>query len=172
MRVNLRIDLGSRPDPRRYLITQDDGGQHVPPAAAQVFSHGQRAGSHVDGRMAAAHAVAFVHLQGDAGGGVDHGRPNGLRAVRMTDDAGLAGAAHIGGQAGEVGVFGPATAGQDCADGVQGDVFGGGDGARRQVFKPRVGDKVGQLIEVVLWHGWPLDSRFRGNDGCFRGNDG
>ena len=150
--VNLRPDLGGAADAGRDFVADDDAFQNCATAGSQVFAHGDGAGGYVDGRMPAAQPAAFVHLQRNAGGGIDHGGPNGLNAVRMPDHGGIARPAHVRGQAGEVGVFVKSTAGGDGSDGIQHDVLGGGYGGRMQVLPAQLGDELGQLVKVILGH--------------------
>ena len=150
--VDLGLDGGRRADARDHLVAHDDACQHLAAAAPQFLAHGDGAGRDVDGRVPAAQAVALVHLQRHAGGGVHHGGPDRLHPVAMTQDSRLAGSAHGRGKSGEVGVFRQAAAGQHRADGVQCHVFRGGNSGGVKVRPTRFRDKHGKVVQIVLLH--------------------
>ena len=86
------------------FVAGDEGFGQLGAAAGEVFRYGEGPGEDVDGGMAAAESGAFVHFQGDAGGGVGEGGHGRLGFEGVTEDGGCATVA-AGGEAGEVGVL-------------------------------------------------------------------
>ena len=106
----------------------------------------------VDGGMATAESGAFVHLQGNAGGGVGEGGHGGLGFEVMAEEGGGSSVGVAGGKAGEVCVFGQAAAADDCADGVHENVGGGGASGVGEAVVGDLAGEFGELGEVVV-HG-------------------
>ena len=97
--------LGGAADAGGNLVAGDEGFGQLGAAAGEVFRHGKGAGEDVDGGMAAAESGAFVHFQGDAGGGVGEGGHLWWGFEGVTEE-GSSATVVAGGKAGEVGVFG------------------------------------------------------------------
>ena len=117
----------------------------------EVFSDGEGAREDVDGGMASAESGAFIHFQGDSGGGVGEGGHWRLGFEVVTKKGGSATVA-AGGEAGEVGVLGQAAAADDCADGVHEDGCGSGAGGFGEAGVGNLAGEFGELGEVVV-HG-------------------
>src|SRR5213076_2233905 len=71
------MDVGSRlrraAQPRADLVAHHEDLEEPAAAGADFLSDGERSGDDMDGRMAPAEPIAFVHLKGDAGGRVGEG---------------------------------------------------------------------------------------------------
>ena len=79
---------GGPADARGHLVARHDGLEETRPVGAALLGHREGAGHHVNGGMSAAPAIALVHLERDAGGGVDERREQRIGLGVVADEGG------------------------------------------------------------------------------------
>ena len=145
--VPVRVDVGTRggrsAQPRGYFVPDDQGGQEVGAGRAVALGDPEQAGQDVDGGMSTSEAVALVHFERDAGGGVDERGAHRVGAVGRGDDGGSGGRHVPGSPRSEAQIFRFQHTGGYRAERIQRNVAGGGYGAWGQAVERGVCGETG-----------------------------